>query len=191
MIYSANTLILDHGGAGEFDDVGPLRALEPIEVGDIYYLFYGGVKLATGYYQIGLATSRDGIGFTKDPNNPVVPLGGGGDIDEHGAYPIGVIYVRDKFYIFYIALNSGDVGVIAWASGKNPNSLTKHGKIIDPPAGGTFTTVVAGPGVEYRERETINPPGSELAISEIFILRYVVGFAGPTYEIRMATLKLW
>lgn len=84
-----------------------------------YYLLYQGVGSPTAHQtdteasiarltidggssqQIGLATSTDGVTFTKSASNPVIPRGGSGDWDEAGVFPGGVFVHDGVFYAFY------------------------------------------------------------------------------------------
>jgi predicted GH43/DUF377 family glycosyl hydrolase len=58
-----------------------------LKVGDIYYLYYSGFNGT--YYQIGLATSQDGIHFAEEAGNPVLRAGSGW---EAGGVSFPVVY---------------------------------------------------------------------------------------------------
>ena len=60
---------------------------------------------ATGGDRTGLATSIDGITWTKDLNNPVL-VGEEGEWDENGAESWGLIKVDSTYYVFYEAVHS-------------------------------------------------------------------------------------
>jgi predicted GH43/DUF377 family glycosyl hydrolase len=51
--------------------------------------------------QIGHATSQDGVHWTKDPANPVIPHGGPNDFDNYGAWDPFVLYEDGKFKMWY------------------------------------------------------------------------------------------
>jgi predicted GH43/DUF377 family glycosyl hydrolase len=51
--------------------------------------------------QIGHATSKDGILWIKDPNNPVLRQGGKGEWDETGVWDPYVIYEDGLFKMWY------------------------------------------------------------------------------------------
>jgi predicted GH43/DUF377 family glycosyl hydrolase len=80
-----------------------------IKVGDTYHLYYTGYS--THYllaeYSIGHATSKDGINWIKDPNNPVIsphtnPLEWGFNTVAEPA----IIYYNDKFHLYYTSAKS-------------------------------------------------------------------------------------
>jgi hypothetical protein len=52
------------------------------------------------HLQIGQATSRDGVHWTKDPANPVLPKGTGDDWDRDGWDPF-VLYEKGVFKMWY------------------------------------------------------------------------------------------
>ena len=69
-----STPVLAPGSKGEWDDE-KIETPMVIKVNSTYHLYYSGYKTGdgAGQYQIGHATSPDGINWTKDPNNPVIP----------------------------------------------------------------------------------------------------------------------
>lgn len=73
--------ILEPGPPGSFDQ---FAVTDPavIRVRGLYYLYYAG-ETQDELEQIGLATSHDGIHFTKHPDNPVLEVGPPGSFDEH------------------------------------------------------------------------------------------------------------
>lgn len=202
-MYRANDLILDHGGVGDFDELGPVLMCPPIKVKDIYYLYYRGLS-GLGVSTCGLATSKDGVGFTKHPNNPVIPLGSVGAFDESNVIPVGSIYIDPdvhkakasfsnmrKWYVFYIGEDLAGDYKLAFASGREPASLSKGGVIVTT-LPGTFFIPVVPIFVEYRENVLFNQTDWEQEKSNepIFILRYTV-WDGVNYFTQMAQVKLW
>jgi hypothetical protein len=204
--YRANDLILDHGAGGSWDAVACIPMCQPIKVDDLIYQYYSGVD-GVGSVQVGLAVSgKDNFGLTKSPNNPIIPLGSPGDIDETGASPIAAIYISSrthpftktivntgKWYVFYVATDGLGDNVIAWASGRNPDSLTKQGTIVSPPVGYSFVTTIPA-SIEYREYAGFWKKDWEQEKSQdpVFVLRYaLLKAADATYAIYEAQLKLW
>lgn len=203
--YSANQIVLDHGGVGVYDTLGNIITCAPIKVKDVYYLFYASLDVGA-LYTGSLATSKDGIGFTKDPQNPIIPVGGGGAIDEGNAIPIAAIYIDEKkfslkntvnniglWYIFYNAYTVGGLTTLAWAKGRNANSLAKQGVIITPPAGFRFSGILPA-YVEYRDSNAFYKADWELekANDPVFFIRYnLEEIATGKYDVRLAIVKLW
>ena len=86
--------ILKPGLAGSFD-AGALGSMCVLRVGDVFHLYYEawGVRAAKNgtpkefeTLQVGHATSADGVHWTKDPLNPVLPHGGKPDFDRTGVW---------------------------------------------------------------------------------------------------------
>ena len=83
---------------GEWDD---LNVQDPMVIfdGTEYKMYYTGYDGSTR--RIGLATSTDGLNWTRAPNNPVLTEGQQGDWDsEEVAHPF-VFYDGDKYYMYY------------------------------------------------------------------------------------------
>lgn len=72
--------------------------------GGTWYMLYRG-DAGSGGDRTGLATSSDGITWTKDLNNPVL-VGEEGEWDENGAESWGLIKVGSTYYVFYEAVHS-------------------------------------------------------------------------------------
>jgi len=80
-----------------------------IKVGDTYHMYYTGYDddFKKAIYSIGHATSKDGISWVKDPNNPIIkphddPL-------KWGFYTTaepGIVYHNNKFYLYYASAKS-------------------------------------------------------------------------------------
>ncbi|MHC4281211.1 MAG: hypothetical protein ACYSUJ_13820, partial [Planctomycetota bacterium] len=90
-LYKDNPVIT-MGKEGSWD-AGALGSMTVLKVGDTYHMYYEswGIRsektwAAEDYssLQIGHATSKDGIHWTKDPRNPVIPKGKEGEWDRDG-----------------------------------------------------------------------------------------------------------
>lgn len=101
--------ILTTGPEGSFD-AGALGSMTILRVGDVFHIYYEtwGVRSGKEWdaleyesLQIGHATSTDGIHWTKDLHNPVLPPGGEGDFDRTGVWDPYVIYEDDLFKMWY------------------------------------------------------------------------------------------
>lgn len=128
---TADGKVLDIGAGGEWDDslVGyPLVWKE----GTTWYMLYSGKKAATGKSQIGLATSANGITWTKSGSNPVIT--NGVSLDTHIMQPgTNIIKESSTYYFYYwgnttygLSVNSvimlaTSTDLITWTkSGNNP-----------------------------------------------------------------------
>jgi predicted GH43/DUF377 family glycosyl hydrolase len=101
--------ILTPGPEGSFD-AGALGSMCILRAGDVFHIYYEawGVRSAKEWdaaeyetLQIGHATSKDGIHWTKDPGNPVLPRGGEQDFDRTGVWDPYVIYEDGLFKMWY------------------------------------------------------------------------------------------
>ena len=105
--YSANP-VLKPGAKGEWD-AGALGSMTVLKVGEVFHMYYEawGVRGHTGdasdylSLQIGHATSRDGLRWTKDPANPVLRKGAAGEWDHDGAWDPFVLYEDGAFKMWY------------------------------------------------------------------------------------------
>jgi hypothetical protein len=106
--YKGNPII-DVGPEGSFD-AGALGSMNILLVDGVFHCFYEtwGVRSerewdASEYESltIGHASSKDGINWTKDPANPVLPQGEEGEWDETGVWDPYVIYEDGLFKMWY------------------------------------------------------------------------------------------
>ncbi|MBI85462.1 MAG: hypothetical protein CMJ81_19895 [Planctomycetaceae bacterium] len=108
--------VLDFGADGKFDDAS-LSHPYVLRIGNQFMMWYGGVNGQSGrdigvgpphvrVEQIGLATSSDGVHWTRANNgNPVLEIGPKGSIDAVQATGCHVIRQGDKFLMWYGAYN--------------------------------------------------------------------------------------
>lgn len=92
-----NTPVLSPGNIGTWDEL----AVHPgavIKDGSLYRMYYSGWSDAYGRWDIGLATSLDGITFTKHPT-PVI-YGTGVDW-EYRIAPSSILKINGTFYLYY------------------------------------------------------------------------------------------
>jgi len=98
--------VLQLGAKGAWD-AGALGSMTVLKVGDVCHLYYEawGVRgdSAADYnsLQIGHATSRDGLHWTKDPANPVLAKGAAGDWDHDGTWDPFVLFEDGVFKMWY------------------------------------------------------------------------------------------
>ena len=101
-----NNPVLRPGAKGEWD-AGALGSMTVLRVSDLFHLYYEawGVRGDSGAdynsLQIGHATSRDGIHWTKDPANPVLPKGADKAWDRDGTWDPFVLHEDGVFKMWY------------------------------------------------------------------------------------------
>ncbi|MBI5584332.1 MAG: hypothetical protein HY892_10940 [Deltaproteobacteria bacterium] len=112
-------------------DLGPDQAWDwhgvghpaVIKDGDTYKMWYEGYD---GYsWRIGLATSADGITWTRHPGNPVLSEGDYGAWDEGGVGTASVVKDGDLYRMLYRGFDSLDIGRIGYASSPDGIHWTK------------------------------------------------------------------
>ena len=99
--------VLPLGNKGEYDETshaGPVV----LKVDDVYYLFHlGGGSRG---WKAGLATSRDGIHWTKSAANPILDVGGKNDWDGGSILSIDALWMNDRFHVWYAAHSLAEAG---------------------------------------------------------------------------------
>jgi enterochelin esterase-like enzyme/predicted GH43/DUF377 family glycosyl hydrolase len=105
--YDGNPVIT--GDEGQWD-AGALGSMSVLRVDDVFHVYYEawGVRSekewdASEYesLQVGHATSKDGVHWTKDPQNPVLPQGAEGEWDATGVWDPYVIYEGGLYKMWY------------------------------------------------------------------------------------------
>jgi len=111
--YSGNP-VLTKGSSVDFDANG---ATHPsiIKDGSTYKMWYGG-KSKSGWWQIGYATSPDGITWTKYSGNPVVTYGSSGSWNYWGVDSPSVVKDGSTYHMLFIGLKSKNEGAIGYAT---------------------------------------------------------------------------
>ena len=103
-----NNPVLRPGATGAWD-AGALGSMTVLKVGGVFHMYYEAWGAAQGSnrgldyrtLQIGHATSRDGVHWTKDPANPVLPKGTGKDWDRDGTWDPFVLYEDGVFKMWH------------------------------------------------------------------------------------------
>ncbi|MEO2021195.1 MAG: SUMF1/EgtB/PvdO family nonheme iron enzyme, partial [Pirellulaceae bacterium] len=97
--------VLPLGKTGVFDEsshAGPVV----LKVDNIYYLFFlGGSSRG---WKAGLATSPDGIQWTKSTANPILDVGGKDDWDGGSILSLDVLWKNNRFHVWYAAHSQPD-----------------------------------------------------------------------------------
>ena len=85
-------------------DSGYVSGPAVVRVGKTFYMFYGGsTNAATVKFAIGLATSPDGVHWTRVGTNPILSVGSGWDGGAMGN--LSVLYRNGIFQMWYSALS--------------------------------------------------------------------------------------
>jgi hypothetical protein len=130
--------ILTAGSPGAWDCVWvgyPRVVLD----GSTYYMWYAGYDGT--YTSTGLATSADGVNWTKHTQNPVVRRGSPGTWDCRTVGPAGVVKVGSTLYMLYTGSSSSSGPAHAGlALSSDGVGWTKHGSnpVISPGAPGQW-----------------------------------------------------
>jgi hypothetical protein len=114
--------VLEPGPEGSFD-AGALGSMSVLFADGLFHIYYetwgirSGAEWDADEYeslQIGHATSRNGIHWTKDPMNPVLAKGGEADFDRTGVWDPYVIY-EDGIYKMWYGGGGGSQPNFGWA----------------------------------------------------------------------------
>ena len=164
--------VIKIGVPGTFDDAGLAHPFA-LRVGDQYMLWYGGIDGRTGedvgvnpphvrVEQIGLATSPDGIHWTRaNGGKPVLKIGPPGSIDSIQVTGCHVIRRDDEFVMWYGAYNGSHT--IGLASSPDGIHWTKEnqGRSIT----GLSGTEKLGPSIHFDGRRYLMLYNTDLASS--------------------------
>jgi predicted GH43/DUF377 family glycosyl hydrolase len=140
--YSDNPVVLEPGIEGEWDS-GAIGSTCILKVDDTFHAYYeawgrlshdgGGGDYKS--LKIGHATSKDGVKWKKDSNNPVLDAGAEGEFDCHGTWDPAVIYEDGIFKMWYggrVEMENGNPGVVCdwgYATSGDGSNFQKHGRI--------------------------------------------------------------
>jgi len=103
--WSIHDQVLGCGESGTWDDEY-LRDPDVIKKDDTYYMFYSGYG-DDERFQVGMASSPDGIVWTKSIDNPVLTYGPPGEWDDVSIESTSALLVGDEIYLWYDA-SDGD-----------------------------------------------------------------------------------
>ena len=120
--YAGNPVLLPSSAGWDGFSVGAPRVYFD---GTRYYMYYRGNS--SGLPQTGLATSSNGVDWTKDPLNPVLPRGPLGSWDEGFTEPGGVFVHNGTFYLTYTGGIPGGPESIGLASSPDGIAWTRAG----------------------------------------------------------------
>jgi predicted GH43/DUF377 family glycosyl hydrolase len=123
-----------------------------IEVDGTYHMYFWGREDPAAdplywYWDIGHATSPDGVTWVMDPANPVLVRGAAGEWDDHAAAFAAVIHDGSQFRMWYTG-GDGEVGRVGYATSPDGSTWTKHpgNPVMDVGASGAFDDLGVWPG---------------------------------------------
>ena len=125
--FTNHGVVVDVGSAGQWDDERASFS-GVFKDGNTWYMVYEGSPGGFDPAAIGLATSRDGINWTKDPGNPILETSGAGFMSHEIGTPS--LFKKDgAWYLFYHGFDLDDcqIGV---ATGENLLNLTHHSTTV-------------------------------------------------------------
>ena len=96
-----NNPVLENGITGEWDDRGVYNPAVLLD-DTIFHMWFSG-NLDDIPHAIGHATSKDGVTWLKDENNPVLERGSPGEWDDRGFASPTVIYDGNDYHMYYSA----------------------------------------------------------------------------------------
>ncbi len=127
--------VLSASEAREGNEISPNSILVENGVYKLYYHSY-----LNGKRRIGMATSSDGITWTKNVNNPIVEVGAAGAYDDQYVVEPRVFKLGTGNYRMYYSARrlSPDTHLLTYATSTDGNAWTKSNQILDiPPTMGT------------------------------------------------------
>lgn len=123
--------VIARGSAGSWDD-GFIHHPTVIKYNGVYYMYYTGGKNDTSGYCIGLATSTDGVNWTKNLTNPVLSPGASGQWDDYNVRPSCPILIGNIWYMWYWGFGNADPSdhAMGLASSRDLINWTKKGRVM-------------------------------------------------------------
>jgi predicted GH43/DUF377 family glycosyl hydrolase len=134
------------GGAWDYHN----RTLDCIIVVDgTYHMYYhaNNTDNILGDFEIGHATSADGVIWELDPANPVVTRGAADTWDDYSVHAPVVIHDGSEFRMWYSG-DDGDTNPVGYATSPDGSTWTKHqsNPIMDVGPQGNFDDLGVWPG---------------------------------------------
>lgn len=137
------------GATGTWDAEG-LETPCVLNNGSTYEMYYGGI--ASGVYQIGHATSPEGLVWTKD-SQPVLSPGIIGEWDAGGIAGPHILYDGTNYKMWYNGKNTGGLRAIGYATSTDGISWTKDASnpVLDRTLGEWDFGGVAYPNIIFED----------------------------------------
>lgn len=115
--------VLEAGPGGSWDDDGVLGP-EVLYTGTQYMMWYSGVSGTT--FQIGYATSYNGLTWEKSSENPVLPVGEPGRWDEKKVWAPAVVYNGSTWEMWYTGYSDVTGSQIGYATSEDGINWVKY-----------------------------------------------------------------
>jgi predicted GH43/DUF377 family glycosyl hydrolase len=136
----ATNPVLDLGESDEWDD-GGIQNPKVTYFDNTWRMYYTGFKdggSSQSDWQIGLATSDDGITWSRYDSNPIIPKGGVGEWDENMVASAGVIKDGDTYKMWYHGRDAADKHRIGLATSTDGTNWTKYDSnpVMEPSVSG-------------------------------------------------------
>jgi predicted GH43/DUF377 family glycosyl hydrolase len=148
---TAPILYPEHGAAWER---GGLYKPYIHEENGLYYLYYNAKTARVPWKeQIGVATSRDLVTWTRHPRNPLIRNGGAGSPDDRFAADPVVLRHGDRWVMYYYGLSTDRAARELLALGDDAFHFNKVGEpMVDVgPPGSIDETYAHKPGIIYHD----------------------------------------
>lgn len=172
--WSTPILVVLSGTPADWEN-GVVRPYQMLSVEGTFDLYYG----AGWPPQIGLATSIDGVNFTRYSGNPILWPGEGGSWDDWGVGEFSVQVEAGKWSMLYKGYGSPAPGWAFFGLAESPDGKTwiKKGKVLSPHA-------EAGESIDLRAIHFIK-------IQDRYYAFYSDSFHNDTFLASSANLKDW
>jgi Predicted glycosylase len=191
---ASNPVLTTSASAAEWDSAY-VSSPSITKVGTSYYMFYEGGGEATGVRQIGLATSSDGITWTKSEANPVLTPGAAGAWDASSVRYPSVHYDGSVFMLWYRGEGAAgsQIGLATSADGINwtkqaspvfgdyiPGTVIYDGTqyVMWYEDAGSFGSATSADGIAWTDRSYITSPN----MTSYTLTRPTVIFDGTSYR---------
>lgn len=140
------TPVLEKGSSGQWDDKS-VETPSVVKFNGTYYMFYTGYRNNSAVdFEIGYATSSDGITWTKSASNPILTSAGGSavpdDFDQFIVAEPGAVVFNNQIYLYFTAqgyITTADsttvndqlmtIGLVTSSDGQNFSSPQR---VLDP-----------------------------------------------------------
>lgn len=142
--------VLKRGKEGEWDSIDLLNP-SVVKIDNTYYNYYSGFD--GNVWRTGLATSDDGIEWTKHKSNPVLDLSENGWDTQYIVANGAAVVFKDKVYYYYQGMNNDGVTQIGLATSEDGiNFMKEETPVLSLGENGTWDALaVADPYVIKHE----------------------------------------
>lgn len=114
--------VISRGSTGAWDSAF-IHHPVVIKHNGLYYMYYAGAASGSVLnYKIGLATSPDGITWTKYGSAPVIDIGSAGEFDNQYVRPSNPVLINGHWYMWYWGMN--DAFAHSWGLAKSEDLYT-------------------------------------------------------------------